>query len=285
MKKKAKKFFRWLGIVASSLVVLAAGAVVLIYQAAERELAKRYTVNETMSMLRPTDTNEVAEGRRLARLTGCTHCHGENLGGAVPFDIPNVVRIVAPDLTAILPQYSDAQLVGLLRRGVKRDGSGTWFMPAQMHRHLHDEDLTRIIAWIRLMPITEGVTGQTQLRPIGRLMVAKGEIRSSAEEILRLDRAGDARVPPGRGAYLVMNLCSECHGQNLEGRPEALAAPAPALAVVKAYSLEAFAQLMHDGTGAGGRTSELMTQAALARFTYLTADEVAAMYEFLRTRG
>ncbi len=282
MKKKTKKFFRWLGIVVLGLVALAAGAVWLVYSAADRELEKRYTVNETLSVPRPTDAAAVAEGRRLARLTGCTHCHGENLAGAVPLDIPNVARFVAPNLTTILPAYSDAELVGLLRRGVKRDGAAAWFMPSEMYRHLHDEDLARIIAWIRLMPKSEGITETTRLRPLGRLIVAKGDFRSSAEEILRLEKAGETRIAPGRGAYLVMSLCSECHGQDLEGRPEAHATPA--LSVVKGYSLEAFERLLHDGSGPGGRSFELMTPTAKARFAYLTPAEVEAMHAYLKSR-
>lgn len=282
MKKKAKKFFRWLGFVGLGIAALAIGAAVLVYSASERALEKRYFVNETMSIVRSTDANDVAEGRRFARLTGCTHCHGENLGGAVPLDIPSVARFVAPNLTTILPEYSDAELVGLLRRGVKRNGAGAWFMPSDMYRHLHDEDLARIIAWIRLMPKSDGVTEQTRLRPLGRLNVAKGEFRSSAAEILRLEKAGETRIPPGRGAYLAMSLCSECHGQDLEGRPEA---HAPSLATAQGYSLEAFARLMHDGTGPGGRTFELMTPTSKARFRHLTAEEVALMHEFLRSRG
>jgi cytochrome c553 len=224
----------------------------------------------------------MAEGRRLARLTGCTHCHGENLAGAVPLDIPRVARFVAPNLTTILPGYGDAQLVALLRRGVKRDGSGAWFMPSEMHRHLHDQDIARISAWIRAMPRLDGVTEVSEFRALGKLIIAKGDFRSAAEEILRLEKAGPARVPPGRGAYLAMNLCSECHGQNLEGRPEA--ENAPPLAVVKGYSLEQFSALMAEGTAAGNRELHLMREAARTRFKYLTSDEVDAMYAFLEER-
>jgi cytochrome c553 len=279
--KTKKKILGWLGFVALGLVAIAVGAWLLVNARVEREFAKRYEVNETLSVPRPTDAASVAEGRRLARLTGCTHCHGENLAGTVMHDIPNFARFVAPNLTTILPEYSDKQLVGLLRRGVKRDGAGAWVMPSEMFRHLHDADLARIIAWIRLMPKSDGVTESTEYRVLGKLIIAKGDFRSSAEEILRLERAGAPRPPPGRGAYLVMTLCSECHGQNLEGRPEV---KAPSLATVRGYSPEAFARLMRDGTGLGGRTFELMTPTSKARFTYLEDDEIAALFEFLRAR-
>jgi cytochrome c553 len=280
--KTRKKILRWLGLVVLALGALAVGAWLLVNRLAQREFAVRYAVNETLSVPRPTDAESVAEGQRLARLTGCTHCHGENLGGAVPLDIPNVARFVAPNLTTILPEYSDAQLVGLLRRGVKRDGSGAWFMPSQMYRHLYDADIARISAWLRTMPKVAGIAETTRFGLLGLFTIAKGDFRSAAGEIMLLDKSSeDRRVPPGRGAYLVMSLCSDCHGQDLDGRAEA---KIPSLAVVKGYPLEAFARLMHDGTGPGGRIFELMTPTSKARFAHLTPGEVEAMHVFLQSR-
>lgn len=279
--KTKKKILRWLGIVVLGVAVLVAGAWLLLNTLARQEFDKRYEVSATLSVTRPTDPAEVAEGHRLARLTGCTHCHGENLAGTVMQDIPHFARLVAPNLTAVLPTYTDAQLVALLRRGVKRDGAGAWVMPSEMFRHLHDADLARIIAWIRLMPVSAGVTESTEVRVLGKLAIAKGELRSSADEILRLEKAGAPRVPAGRGAYLVMALCSECHGQDLAGRAEI---EAPPLAVAKGYSPDAFARLMHEGTGRGGRTFGLMTPTSKARFAALSRDEVEAMLAYLKSR-
>jgi mono/diheme cytochrome c family protein len=79
-----------------------------------------------------------------------------------------------------------------------------------------------------------------------------------------------------------MSSCSECHGQDLNGVP---AAKSPPLLVAKGYSSEQFARLMHDGVGVGERTFELMTPTAKERFSFLTADEVAAIYTYLQSRG
>ena len=274
-----KKFLRWLGFVALGLVAVVTFAIAYLHSAFEREYVRKYQVAETLSLSLPVDPMEVAEGKRLAQLTGCTHCHGENLSGGVPLDIPGWVRFVAPNLTTILPSYSDAELAGLLRRGVKRDGTGAWLMPSQMFRHLHDEDLARIVAWIRTVPVSEGVTETTQFRLMGRFVVVMGKFKSAAQQI-------EEGAAPGvdmseRGAYLAMNLCSECHGQDLRGEPEA---KSPSLAVTKGYSAEDFARLMDSGVGIGNRTFGLMTETAKARFAHLTVDEVDAMYAFLRSR-
>ena len=280
--KTKKKILRVLGFVVLGIAVLVTGAWLIVNTLAAREFDKRYEVSETLSVPRPDDAEAVAEGRRLARLAGCTHCHGENLAGTVMLDLPNFARIVAPNLTTLLPDYSDAQLIGLLRRGVKRDGAGAWVMPSEMYRHLHDADLARIIAWIRLMPKTDGITETTTWRPLGKLIIAKGDFRSSAEDILRREKAGEPRIPPGRGAYLVMGLCSECHGQNLEGRPEAH--NAPPLAVVKAYSAEQFTMLLREGVAPGNRPLTLMRDTARIRFAHLTDEEMTLMHEFLKAR-
>ena len=281
-----KKFLKWLGIVVGSVVGLVVVVVAWIFIASSMKLGQKYAFKGLVPIKVPSDATEIAEGKRLARLTGCSHCHSEKLTGAVPIDIPNVVRFVAPNVTVTAPKYDDATLAALIREGIKSDGTGVYFMPSEMFRHLSDQDVARIIAWVRTVPEGQGVTGKTEVRPVGRMIIAKGDFKSGPEHVHALgsgDRAVDQSTPVGRGRYLVMNLCSECHGQDLNGRPEAH--NAPALSVVKAYSVEQFGRLMHDGIALGDRQLELMSDTARARFSVLTADETAAMYEFLQSRG
>ena len=274
-----KKFLKWLGIVAVSFIAIVVVVMIYAYSASEREFARQYKVAETLSVSLPTDAAEIEEGHRLAHITGCTHCHGANLAEPNAIDIPGIARFVPPNISQIVPTTSDAQLVGLLRRGVKIDGTSAWLMPAEMFRHLHDEDVARILAWVRTVPASGEVAGKTSIHLMGRALVAMNQIKPVARQI---DEAkGEPAIPPGRGAYLVMNACSECHGQDLNGVPMA---NAPSLVVVKGYSAEQFARLMHDGVGVGEREFELMTPTAKARFSHLTVDEVQAVYEFLQSR-
>ncbi len=84
----------------------------------------------------------------------------------------------------------------------------------------------------------------------------------------------------GRGRYLTMNFCSECHGQSLEGF-----APinAPPLDVVKGYSLEQFSRLMKEGKPIGDRDLKLMGPTSRVRFAHFSDDEIAAVHAFLQT--
>jgi len=279
-----KKFFKWTGFVVAGLAGLALVGFAYIYFASERELGRQYTETDNAVLVIPTGAGEIENGRRIAQLAGCMHCHGDNLAGTVVDDIPKLVRMVAPNISTLLPKYTDVQLATLLRKGVKPDGKSVLFMPSEMFRHLGNEDLARLIAYVRTKPVvTEGVTEKTQLRIIGRFIIANGVYKPGAHAIESLPAAAgsfDANDAVSRGRYLTMNYCSECHGQSLEG-----VAPinAPALAVVKAYSLEQFTRLMQEGVGTGDRQFKLMTPTAKARFTQFTPEELAAVHGYLQT--
>ena len=271
-----KKLLKWLGFVVLGLIAVLVIALVYVNFAFDRAVARQYLVAETLSVPLPTDANEIAEGKRLAQLTGCVHCHGENLEGALVVDIPGAARFIAPNISTVLPSYSDAQLVGLLRRGVKLDGTGAWLMPSQMFQHLHDDDLARIVAWLRTMPPREGISERTRVHMMGRTLVALGAFKSAAQQIE--EKTGPGIDTSSRGAYLAMNLCSECHGQDLKGEK---AAKAPSLVVANGYSPEEFTRLMYTGIGLGGRTFELMTPTSKSRFAHLTPGENEAIRVFL----
>jgi mono/diheme cytochrome c family protein len=151
-----------------------------------------------------------------------------------------------------------------------------------MFRHLSDRDLGRLIAYLRTVPVTiEGETEKTEVRIVGRVLVAKGDFKPAAAAIPLLPAAvKDADDAIGRGRYLAMNFCSECHGQSLEGF-----APihAPPLEVVKGYSLEQFTRLMKEGMPVGDRELKLMGPTSRARFASFTPDEIAAVHTFLST--
>jgi cytochrome c553 len=280
-----KKILKWLGFVIAGVVVVALLGFAWLYFASEHALSQRFTAADNTELVIPTDSAEIAEGRRIALLAGCLHCHGDNLAGTVVDDIPNFVRLVAPNISTLLPNYSDRQLAIVLRKGVKPDGSSVLFMPSEMFRHLRDEDLARLIAWLRTVPPTaEGIQERTALRPIARLLLAKGDFKPSASAIESLPPpvpGFDATDPLSHGRYLAMNLCSECHAQDLQGF-----APinAPPLTVAKGYSAGQFARLMKEGVAAVERHMPLMAPVSKARFVHLRDDEVSDLYAFLQSR-
>jgi cytochrome c553 len=279
-----KKIFKWLGIVAAGLTVVLLVGVAYVFIASSRELTATHSVTG-VALAIPTGASEIEEGKRLASLAGCMHCHGETLGGQLVHDFPNLARFVAPNVSVLQKGYSDVQLDAAIRHGIKADGTGMLFMPAEMFHHMSDADAARIIAYIRTVPEVEGTKDRMEIRPLGRALIAAGEFKTGPRAIAAMPPpvdTFDAADPVSRGKYLVMNLCTECHAQNLEGIP---LANSPPLIVAKSYSLDQFATLMHDGVGPGDRTFVLMTPTAKARFAHLKAEEVSAMHAFLRSRG
>ena len=140
---------RWLGIVLATLVGLAIIAYAALYLLSERVLHRTYAV-PTLSVSVPSDSASVIEGRRLATIRGCYgDCHGKEAEGAVMFDKPMIARIVAPNLTAAVRKFSDTELTNIIRNGVRPDGRSMLVMPSETFVQLTDEDLSRIIAFLK----------------------------------------------------------------------------------------------------------------------------------------
>jgi len=281
-----KKFLKWTGFVVAAFAGVVLIGIAYVYFASERELARRYEVAALPALTIPTDEAAIAEGRHIATLAGCMHCHGENLTGTVVDDIPHLLRLVAPNISTKFSEYSDAQLATVLRQGVKPDGTSVVFMPSEMFRHLNDQDLAKVIAWLRTVPANPvGIEEKTKVRMLGRLILAKGDIKLAAASIPSLPpaaRAFDSGDAASHGQYLVMNYCSECHGQDLGGFA---AIKAPALIVAKGYSADEFSRLMDEGVALGDRQLGIMKSASKARFAHLTEVERQAVYAFLQSRN
>ena len=71
------------------------------------------------------------------------------------FDQPMIGRVVAPNLTAAVRKYSDAELAVIIRNGVRPGGRSLVVMPAEAYVLLTDDDLGRIIAFLRSLPTVD----------------------------------------------------------------------------------------------------------------------------------
>lgn len=228
--------------------------------------------------LAPLPQGDAGEGARLSQVLGCGACHGPDLGGMIFTEIPNVARIVAPNLTEVREQYDDAGLQRLLRTGVKANDRLALVMPNKAFQRLTDQQVADVIAWVRDAPRVEKTMPRTRLTPLARLGVVLGEY--DVEE-MRADPPESQSVladrnHPDRGRHLAQVVCGECHGLDFQGFP---ADAVPPLDVVGTYSLEEFTRLMREGlTRSGGETSTgFMSEVARYRFTALTDGEIDAI--------
>lgn len=276
-----KALLRWIAISLGVLVALGIVALGAVYVLSERILRRTYEV-PAVAVSVPTDPAAITEGHRLASLHSCYgDCHGNRGEGRVMFDQPLIARIVAPNLTGAVRRYTDVQLATIIRQGVRPGGRSILVMPCEAFVTLSDADLVRILAFMKSLPAVEGPGPSISPGPIGRIGLALGKFKTAAQLIAEAvpppEATGDDAV---FGRHLARTVCAECHGTDLRGasNPEFTS---PGLAVVAAYSPDAFTDLLRTGVALGGRTLPVMGPRARANLSYLTDPEITALYRYL----
>lgn len=276
-----KRFLKWTAIGLGSLVAI---ALVLVLGLSEYQLRRTYDIALTPIAV-PTDSAGIERGRHIALTRGCDGCHGQNLEGSVMFDDPKIARIVAPNVTKIVREYSDAELARAIRHGVRKNGTSVAVMPSSMFYHLSDADLGALIAYLRSVPPAESDLPRHSMRLLARVGIVTGQYHTEASII---DHDAPRQAEPSetdlvaQGRYLAKSSCTECHGQNFEGGaagPE----PTPSLVVVQAYSADEFTRLMREGIRRNGDKVGFMGEVARSRFSKFTDAEVAAVYAYLHS--
>jgi len=235
-----------------------------------------------------TPGNVRAHGERLTLVLGCQGCHGKGMTGNKWDDNPAEYGIMwASNLTRAIPLMTDAQLEGLLRRGVHPVRKDLWVMPSQMFQHLSAPDMAALIAYLRTLPPTGDLSPPPVPGPKARSEVAAGAYKPAATLVtdLRDVLPVDAGPQYAQGRYITTVTCVECHGPKLEGG----AAPEgniPNLIVVAAYSPAEFDHFITTGETPGNRKiNSLMVQVAKERFAKLTPAERKAVYAYLQARA
>ena len=199
------------------------------------------------------------------------------------FEDPMIARIVAPNLTAAVKKFSDTELAVIIKNGVRPDGRSMLVMPSEVFVALTDEDLARVIAFLKSLPEVEGPGPSISTGPIGRVGLVVGKFKMVAQLIAETVSPPEATNEEARyGRYLARTICAECHGTALRGasNPDF---SSPDLRTVAAYSPEAFAQLLRTGVAIGGRNVGVMSAQARNNLTHLTDPEIAALYSYLHS--
>jgi cytochrome c553 len=280
-----RRVFRFAGFSLLFLMGLVVIAYAVIYLLSNRAVERRYPV-PVVTLAVPRDAASIAEGERLATVRGCyLACHGTKGAGSEMLDDFMLGHINAPNLYQAAQKYSDSELAGLIRDGLRPDGQGVLIMPSQTFHGLNDQDLGRIIAFMRTLPASSGPARREQLGPVLRAALAAGKIKTAPEQIAALVPLPPA---PGDGAqlgrYIATTSCTECHGNALEGNvnPEFTS---PDLHIVRGYSLADFRKLMREGVALGNREVGLMSEIAKLDLSHLTDAEIDSLYSYLHDFG
>lgn len=279
-----KKIIKTTAITLVSLIVVALGT---LYLWSTIVLNKTYDIPLTEVHI-PNDSVSIVEGARLAHIAHCGDCHGEHLTGAVFPDIPpKIATLVAPNLTNVIPTYSNAEIERLLRYGVKKNGHSIYVMPAFMYHELKEESVCKIIAYLRtLKPESNspGLPSQSSFTLLGRLLLIQGKVTPIASmikpntegEYVHCDTTG---VSFGR--YLAMSTCTACHGPDLKG----FEGFSPNLIIAASYKKEEFFKLIRTGVALGDRKNiGLMSNVTKNYLSYLNDHEIDCIYAYLQTK-
>jgi cytochrome c553 len=283
---RQRRFARIVSLGALALAGLGVAGVGVVYAASEWKLRRAHalpTAAFDIGRLRP----DLAEGRRKSQVLGCwAGCHGrEGEGGSI--DMDGYYSVSAPTLSSVLPGYTDAELVRLVRYGIKRDGSSALGMISYTFYPLSNQDLADVIAHLRKQPALVAKERHRRVTFRARLGLLAGDWQLAAEQVdPSRPRWGELprRDAYERGRYLASVTCSECHGVDFRGNRFAdnTYDGGPSLAVLAAYDEAAFRRLMRTGTGIGGRDLGEMGWVARNGFVHFSDREVADLYTFLR---
>jgi mono/diheme cytochrome c family protein len=270
---------RWIvrGLVGLAAVLLLALAVV--YGGSEWMMRKSYAAPLPQITADRTPAG-IAEGGRLASALGCRGCHGPNGNGVLLADVPGVIHAATPPLAPAIAGYSDAELARLIHHGIKRDGRGVYLMPIDGHARIADEDVARIIGWLRtLKPSPADRTDALSFGPVGRFAILTGGI---PHEVIERPLAA-AKRPADSGRYIAETVCAGCHSltEARKAHDDGRRVP-PLLEVGPAYDLPAFRKLLRTGQGLTPRDLGLMKRVSKGDLSHLTDAEVATVHAYLR---
>jgi cytochrome c553 len=231
----------------------------------------------------------LAHGERLTHVLGCTGCHGVHFEGTFfTKDEPQYGPLYASNLSVEVPEYTDAQLDGIVRRGVHPERKTVWGMPSQIFQRLSDADMEALTAFLRTLKPMGKKLPPPQFSKVDKEEIASG-LYKPADKMVQ-ETTGLTPVDLGAqyalGRYIAEVTCAECHGPKLEGAPGAKPGQPPNLIVAGGYTRDQFETLITKGIPVGARKlNPMMSGVAQTRFTHLTPHERDALYAYLKARA
>lgn len=238
----------------------------------------------------------VARGEHLVRARyGCADCHGEDFSGGVMMDAMPVARAFGPNLTggegSPVGDFTPADWDRAVRHGVGGDGRPL-IMPSQDFLRMSDQELSDIVAYIRSFPPVDNEVEPVTLGPVGKLLIARGSMRLSADYVEHHGR--HAALPPEAaptaefGAHLAA-ACVGCHkedytGGDIGGDPSwPPAANLTGAGRIPGWSLDEFSRVLREGVRPDG-TELLEPMTFVVPLAGRMSDvEIEALYHYFRS--
>jgi cytochrome c553 len=215
-----------------SLLLLAAAA---LYGLSSRRLDSAPDVAVHAVLAAGPDALDRGEHLVVA-ITGCTSCHGEDLGGLVSIDDPAIGTIYASNLTkgagGVGATYSDEDWARAIRHGIGADNRVLGGMPSNAYAHLSDADLAALLAYVQSLPPVDNILPSRNLSLPGTIIFGTLAYNTLPVNLINHAAVGGAAPEAGPkadyGEYLVSIAgCADCHGPDLGGIDPENAPPGP----------------------------------------------------------
>lgn len=291
----AKKLLKWTLIGVVTLVLAGLAGAAAVWAVSSSRLDRVHDVGTTWSAegFEPS----VERGRHLVHAIAiCSHCHGEDLGGAVPIDDAAFMKLPAPNLTpgrgGVGSRLKPQDWERAIRHGVGSDRRALLLMPSSDYAHFSGRDVADMAAYLAQLPPVDRELPARSLGPFGRLALALDP--AAFMEVLRIDHAavgtlaGASSDAAERGAWLG-RTCEGCHGAGLAGRatPVAPGTPVPpnltthASSRVATWTNDQFVTALRTGQRPdGSMLHDFMPWRAYAQ---LSDEELADLWSYLRS--
>ncbi|MGD2070484.1 MAG: c-type cytochrome [Gemmatimonadota bacterium] len=287
MRTLGRRLVKALGAVLLLLIVLAAG----VWVASNRALHGAEVGGHPVDV--PDGAEAVAAGERLVRSSLCSDCHGEDLGGQVFIDEPPFMVLPAPNLTTGEGGVAGADAAILeraIRHGIGRDGRQLVIMPSHFYNELTDDEIGKIIAYLRAAPPVDRESGRRHVGPAGRIAVLTSGDELLPSRTVPYDAPHERAVEPGsraQGRQLSLS-CRACHGRELAGghvagtdtlrAPNLTPDPEGKLA---GWTVEDFRHLLRSGRRPDG--SAVASYMPWQAYSGLTDLEIEALWSYVST--
>ncbi len=283
-------FARWAAGILSSLLTLVVAAVgVLAVVGLVKWLAPPTTAVPDLKVA--GTPQQVERGRYIANSL-CVQCHsishdlplsgGEDMSNEIPIPVGS---FTPPNLTPAgsLQTWSDGQIFRELRTGIDDEGHHLVMMSTVPVRHLSDDDIQAVIAYLRSMPAVVNKTPDPPDQPnfLGLVLFGAGMLPGGLPPVLGVVVAPPRGPTAEYGQYIISYAgCRDCHGANLTGAdPNALGPHGPSLRIVKGWTADQFMTTLRTGIDPTGHAlSGVMPWRVLRR---MDDNDLTAIYEYL----
>ncbi|PKA27228.1 c-type cytochrome [Leptospira levettii] len=221
-----KKISRILLIFFVTVILLLSVFVTAVYLISNNRMGKIFSVKPT-PIPKFVSNQDILEGKRLYQSRGCGDCHDVDGSGKTFINDPAIGTISGANLTAgkggILNDRSDEELAVAIRHGVGKNGRALIFMPSTDFQGMTNEDVGKLISYLRSSTPVDKEQGEIKPGPLGRFLFVIGEIPVlvSAEQIDHETTHLQNLKPTVSLEYgkYVAATCTGCHGMKLVGGP------------------------------------------------------------------